>query len=375
MKKDVLQFLCSPCCREDLYVSVCFASKGNDANIENGILQCKKCERQYPVIDGIPRLLMQLNKEEADELKNFLNGIVTMANEPIGLLNEEERYRRLEAIVTKKVVDGYADVWHMETRDKMKQTKDEIDYRTRTCEQQIKTSKTITQHCTKEFKTILDIGGGQGGLTKFLYDFYKPQHIFLVDYDLEWVEVAKLRSPDAQIIRADAANLPFKEASIDLVVTQSALEHIKEYRKVVESICTTAKTAVYMTWGPNKFSVYDKGHLNAPVNLFPKSIAKYVAYAWHALIRSKVTQEAIDRGLADTFYISTTEVKKILQRYGTAKNVFVDFAMNSLKYGYFFESAKIKDILKKYPRLSKILFAILVFCRIEPDCYYMLIKR
>lgn len=374
MKIEVLPLFCSPCCSDDLQIFVPSDSGENNENIENGILQCRRCEHQYPIIDGIPRLVLHLDRYEEDKLRDFLNGVIGKDNKPEPL-DKEERYRQIEAIVTRKILNGYSHVWNGDPPHKSRHMKNEIEYRARYCEHQQKTVNTITKHCQSKFNTILDIGGGQGGLIKCLYDSFKPQHAFLVDYDLEWVEVARLRCPDVQIIRADGAKLPFKDRSIDLVVTQSALEHIKEYRRVVASICSVAKVAAFIACGPNKFSIYDFGHLNAPVTLFPKLIGRYVAYAWHALLRTKRTKKSIDIELGNTFFISTCEIKKMLQPYGTTKNVFVDFVMNSLQYGYNYPQARIKNFIKKHPKLGKLFFNVLVFLRIEPDCYYILIKH
>jgi uncharacterized protein YbaR (Trm112 family) len=376
LKTNALQFLSSPCCGGDLDISLTVNADSDGLHLEDGLLTCIKCGHHYPVIGGIPRLLKDLDKTEEDILRNFQTGnYKTEKDRAYSQLSEEERYRRIDLIVSEKIRKGYSDVWHGDPPVKDRTIKNEIEYRARICENQTKTVKTITKYCQQEFKTILDIAGGTGGLLKCLSDHFKPDDIFMVDHDLDWVEVTKLRCPDAQIIRADAANLPFKENSIDLVVTSSALEHIREYRKAVKSICTVTKDVAYLAWGPNKFAGYDLGHSQAPVAFFPKSIGRYVAYAWHRLLRTGMTRETIDRILGDTFFISTLEGRNMIRHYGTCKNVFVDFVMFSMENeGFFYQAYGIKSKLKKYPRLIRFLASLLVLCKIEPDCYYLLIK-
>lgn len=54
MKKDLLDILCCPTCREDLTLKV---DKEEKDEIIKGTLTCKKCKCNYSIEDGIPNLL------------------------------------------------------------------------------------------------------------------------------------------------------------------------------------------------------------------------------------------------------------------------------------------------------------------------------
>jgi len=54
MKKDLLDILCCPTCKEDLILKIDEEEKGE---IIKGTFTCKKCKCVYTIEDGIPNLL------------------------------------------------------------------------------------------------------------------------------------------------------------------------------------------------------------------------------------------------------------------------------------------------------------------------------
>ena len=54
MKKDLVDILCCPTCKEDLELMIDKEEKGE---IITGTFTCKKCKCTYPIEDGIPNLL------------------------------------------------------------------------------------------------------------------------------------------------------------------------------------------------------------------------------------------------------------------------------------------------------------------------------
>ena len=68
------------------------------------------------------------------------------------------------------------------------------------------------------------------------------------------------------------------------------LEHVKDYDKAANELCRVAQKACFVAWSPNKYSVYDFGHLDAPVTIFSKPMARQVAKWWHGLRRTRVIQ-------------------------------------------------------------------------------------
>ncbi len=71
MKEKLLQHLACPTCGGDILLA--YVSKYDDKEIVEADLNCKKCEREYKVIRGIPRFasLEKIDKGKADTAENF----------------------------------------------------------------------------------------------------------------------------------------------------------------------------------------------------------------------------------------------------------------------------------------------------------------
>ena len=84
------------------------------------------------------------------------------------------------------------------------------------------------------FQTILEIGGGQGGLTALLY----PQsHITNLDINPEFVKAACNQQERVQFICGDATALPFADASFEAVTMFDVLEHIlDDHQAIAEAL-------------------------------------------------------------------------------------------------------------------------------------------
>ena len=54
MKKDLMDILCCPICKKDLELKITNEEKNE---IIQGVLICKKCNKNYSIEDGIPNLL------------------------------------------------------------------------------------------------------------------------------------------------------------------------------------------------------------------------------------------------------------------------------------------------------------------------------
>ena len=54
MKKDLINILCCPTCKNELELTIEKEEKGE---IITGSFTCKKCKCTYPIEDGIPNLL------------------------------------------------------------------------------------------------------------------------------------------------------------------------------------------------------------------------------------------------------------------------------------------------------------------------------
>ncbi|MEG3873697.1 MULTISPECIES: class I SAM-dependent methyltransferase [unclassified Microcoleus] len=88
------------------------------------------------------------------------------------------------------------------------------------------------------FKEILEVGGGQGGLTSLLY----PQaQITNIDLDPKYANVPCNRQEKVRFICGDATNLPFENESFDAVTMFDVLEHIPDHQKAVSEALRVLK--------------------------------------------------------------------------------------------------------------------------------------
>jgi SAM-dependent methyltransferase len=71
MKEKLLELLACPSCGGDILLA--YASKYEDKEIIEAVLTCKKCDREYKVVRGVPRFadLSKIDEDKAETAENF----------------------------------------------------------------------------------------------------------------------------------------------------------------------------------------------------------------------------------------------------------------------------------------------------------------
>jgi ubiquinone/menaquinone biosynthesis C-methylase UbiE len=72
---------------------------------------------------------------------------------------------------------------------------------------------------------ILEVGGGQSGLTKLLYP---EAHVTNLDFDPSFADVPCNRQEGQSFVEGDATDMPFDDGSFDVVTMFDLLEHVPD---------------------------------------------------------------------------------------------------------------------------------------------------
>lgn len=74
MHSKMVSIFSCPYCKNDLRVDSKLTTPSlsdNNDDIPEGILTCLQCEKYYPIIEGIPRLCVDLSSDEIDGTKRI----------------------------------------------------------------------------------------------------------------------------------------------------------------------------------------------------------------------------------------------------------------------------------------------------------------
>ena len=368
MNLGSLNYIVCPACKGEVSLQRALTLLKSDSGaeaVEEGILQCRGCRALYPIMAGVPRMV-RLESMFPDE-KAFLRSPPPGGKEvhrPV--LSEAQRRARIE-----KIVESRFDL-SLPSASLRARVRHEIDYQVRKTEKEEKVFFTIYPFLKKMPAVIADIGGGQGGLISCLRKFFRPAASLVLDYDLSWIEVARLRDPQIEVIRGDAAWLPFGEKAIDLMVTMSTLEHIPDWHRALREMARSSKT-LFLSYGPNRYAFFDKGHLDAPLFPFlPEEMSCRMSHFWHKVRRTGRSYGSILQEYRRTHYIPRHRVEATLRQFGTTTNVWNDFFFHSVRSDYHYVAAGPKRFLRKHYMIQALFSLLLESLGIEPNVYLIL---
>lgn len=101
---------------------------------------------------------------------------------------------------------------------------------------------------------ILEIGCGPGALAEALHRWYPKAHIVAIDRDSNFIAFAKENVSGVDFLEGDATNLPFTEASFDMVISNTVQEHVEpnafwgEQKRVLKKggvcLCLSARRGI-----------------------------------------------------------------------------------------------------------------------------------
>jgi len=104
---------------------------------------------------------------------------------------------------------------------------------------------------------ILEIGCGPGALAEVLHRWYPKAKITAVDRDSNFIAFAREKIAGVEFLEGDATDLPFKDGTFDMVISNTVQEHIEpdafwnEQKRVLKSggicICLSARKGIKCT--------------------------------------------------------------------------------------------------------------------------------
>lgn len=95
----------------------------------------------------------------------------------------------------------------------------------------------------RPFGEILEVGGGQSGLTAMLYSQAKITNI---DLDSQYSQAPCNQQEKVRFVAGDATALPFSDRSFDAVTMFDVLEHIPDDRKAITEALRVLKTGGFL---------------------------------------------------------------------------------------------------------------------------------
>lgn len=102
-------------------------------------------------------------------------------------------------------------------------------------------------------RNMLDVGCGDGSRSLLLAEYFNinKKQLFGLDYDQNLVNACNLRFQSAKI-DLEVEPIPFEKGTFDVVVCNQVLEHLKNYRTVIDNLIRVTKKNGFIILGiPN----------------------------------------------------------------------------------------------------------------------------
>lgn len=278
-------------------------------HVKNAHLICDECKHVYEVKDFIPHLRVDQAAPPEEYNAEKYEGDAIKKTEKLS--EGEEKKKELTRRVKKLLPFDRA----KKERAK-KNLEHDLEYRVNHSEKD-KYVHLFEQYLSKKPDVVLEIGIGQGGFTSSVKKLVTPKIFFGLDYEREWLDVAKLRDFETECVVADGRNMPFRDDAFDLMYSAYTLEHVPQVEKLVKETGRLTQEAFYI-FGPSSWSPFDFHFEKAPLlPLMPKALALRMAYYWKVTRAGfDYTRDEIKAEYATMNYINPGWFERQCKKYG-----------------------------------------------------------
>jgi ubiquinone/menaquinone biosynthesis C-methylase UbiE/uncharacterized protein YbaR (Trm112 family) len=379
MQTTLLNMLQCPVCKKG-NVRLMAASKKqmipvNDVPREfimDGLLGCTQCPALFPVINHVATLLPEDMMTETEKTALRMAG-PNRRTETVeyGSLPVEERHARMRAFLHQ--YPFYREETYPDEKSKA-WIRNSVAYEVEQAILKDKYVRSASRMIRKPPKTMLDIGGGQGGTLFCFKQHFKPDCAVLLDLDDRFTPIAQLRDETINVIRADATHMPFKNKAFDLTISNGCLEHVKQWPGMLGEIRRTG-FETYLSYIPNGAFPWEIGHLSAPlVTWLPKTMARRVCFFWHKLLNNRqYTYELIDHLLDITNFVPSRRFAAECKRRGIrATNMFYFYTLEASRASYHHTYGKYVRFLGDHPLVLRLFTSAAMALHMEPVVHYYL---
>jgi uncharacterized protein YbaR (Trm112 family)/ubiquinone/menaquinone biosynthesis C-methylase UbiE len=226
MKIWLKELLCCPVCKGDLTLK---SFEGSDKEIVNGVLTCDKCQKWYPIIDGLPRMLWGENRGEyLDFVSHYEHDIskYSFVSERSNRTTTKQEVKNTFTTIWDKFPEfGIDDPAKSKFYDKWMAQKLGLD------------SVNDLYSFISSKSLILEVGVGSGQKLKMMAEHTEGK---VVGFDLgsgaEHAYQNTKDMPNVAVIQADLFELPLKRGIFDFIISDGVLHHTTDTKQAFLSI-------------------------------------------------------------------------------------------------------------------------------------------